>query len=166
MKIVKFGGSSLADAAHFQKVIDIISSDNNRRVVVTSAPGKRFTGDIKVTDLLITYANKVMSEKPYADIQNQIFNRYEQIGDAFNVSAAVLTSIHDKLLSLPNASYPNNDYLMAAFKAHGERLNAELFAACLTQSGIPANSSIQVKPALFSPMILTALQLTKQLIQT
>ena len=51
-KIVKFGGSSLADATQFKKVAKIIKSDESRRYVVPSAPGKRFKEDIKVTDLL------------------------------------------------------------------------------------------------------------------
>ena len=51
VKIVKFGGSSLADAHQFKKVGDIIKSDPDRRFVVHSAPGKRFKDDIKVTDL-------------------------------------------------------------------------------------------------------------------
>ena len=51
-KIVKFGGSSLADATQFKKVAKIIKSDESRRFVVPSAPGKRFSEDIKVTDLL------------------------------------------------------------------------------------------------------------------
>ena len=51
-KIVKFGGSSLADATQFKKVANIIKSDKSRRFVVPSAPGKRFKDDIKVTDLL------------------------------------------------------------------------------------------------------------------
>ena len=50
-KIVKFGGSSLANAEQFQKVGEIIRSDESRRYVVPSAPGKRFDGDTKVTDL-------------------------------------------------------------------------------------------------------------------
>ena len=49
-KVVKFGGSSLANAEQFQKVGDIIRSDESRRYVVPSAPGKRFDEDIKVTD--------------------------------------------------------------------------------------------------------------------
>lgn len=52
IKVVKFGGSSLADANQFRKVADIILSDPNRRYVVPSAPGKRFSDDIKVTDML------------------------------------------------------------------------------------------------------------------
>ena len=52
IKVVKFGGSSLADAEQFKKVIDIIRAEPERRYVVPSAPGKRFSGDEKVTDLL------------------------------------------------------------------------------------------------------------------
>lgn len=47
-KVVKFGGSSLADAKQFKKVADIILADPTRRFVVASAPGKRFVEDIKV----------------------------------------------------------------------------------------------------------------------
>ena len=52
IKIVKFGGSSLADAEHFRQVASIIKADPERRYVVPSAPGKRFSGDEKVTDML------------------------------------------------------------------------------------------------------------------
>jgi len=52
-KVVKFGGSSLADAGQFAKVKEIIMADSARRFVVPSAPGKRFSGDTKVTDLLL-----------------------------------------------------------------------------------------------------------------
>ena len=51
-KVVKFGGSSLADANQFRKVAEIIRSDKERRYVVPSAPGKRSSGDTKVTDML------------------------------------------------------------------------------------------------------------------
>lgn len=50
--VVKFGGSSLATAAQFEKVAAIIRENPARRYVVASAPGKRFDGDTKVTDLL------------------------------------------------------------------------------------------------------------------
>lgn len=52
-KVAKFGGSSLADANQMKKVADIIKSQPERKYVVVSAPGKRFSGDIKVTDMLI-----------------------------------------------------------------------------------------------------------------
>ena len=51
-KVVKFGGSSLASAAQFKKVGDIIRAEESRRYVVPSAPGKRFAEDTKVTDML------------------------------------------------------------------------------------------------------------------
>ena len=47
-KVVKFGGSSLADAEQFRKVADIIKSDEKRKYVVPSAPGKRFSDDINL----------------------------------------------------------------------------------------------------------------------
>ena len=47
VKVVKFGGSSLADAAHFRQVASIIKADPARRFVVPSAPGKRFKEDVK-----------------------------------------------------------------------------------------------------------------------
>ncbi|MBE6701707.1 MAG: aspartate kinase [Ruminococcaceae bacterium] len=52
LKVVKFGGSSLADANQFKKVKEIITADESRRYVVPSAPGKRFSDDTKVTDML------------------------------------------------------------------------------------------------------------------
>ena len=51
-KVVKFGGSSLASAEQFKKVGNIILADETRRYVVPSAPGKRYSGDTKVTDML------------------------------------------------------------------------------------------------------------------
>ena len=52
MKVLKFGGSSVADAAQIKKVKDIILSDPARKFVIVSAPGKRFNSDSKVTDML------------------------------------------------------------------------------------------------------------------
>ena len=51
-KVVKFGGSSLASAEQFKKVKEIITAESSRRFVVPSAPGKRFSNDTKVTDML------------------------------------------------------------------------------------------------------------------
>ena len=53
MKVVKFGGSSLASAGQLEKVLNIVKSDSERRFVVVSAPGKRNAEDTKVTDALI-----------------------------------------------------------------------------------------------------------------
>ena len=60
-KVVKFGGSSLASAEQFIKVGNIIRADKERSYVVPSAPGKRFSADTKVTDML--YACYVLAEE-------------------------------------------------------------------------------------------------------
>ena len=52
LKMTKFGGSSVADANQFRKVKAIVEADPSRQFVVPSAPGKRFPGDDKITDLL------------------------------------------------------------------------------------------------------------------
>lgn len=57
MKVIKFGGSSLASATQLEKVLNIVKSDPERRFVVVSAPGKRNDEDTKVTDALIKYYN-------------------------------------------------------------------------------------------------------------
>ena len=54
VKTVKFGGTSLCNAENFTKVKNIIMADKARKYVVPSAPGKRFPGDEKITDLLYT----------------------------------------------------------------------------------------------------------------
>ena len=58
MKVVKFGGSSLASGVQLKKVFQIVKEDPTRKFVVVSAPGKRSKADEKVTDLLIDCATK------------------------------------------------------------------------------------------------------------
>ena len=67
-KVVKFGGSSLANAEQFQKVGDIIRSEESRRYVVPSAPGKRFSADTKVTDLLYACYDKDVYKRQPEDV--------------------------------------------------------------------------------------------------
>lgn len=138
MKVVKFGGSSLANGAAFEQAIFIINAEADRQVVVTSAPGKRFDDDIKVTDLLINYANAVLRHQDFRQLQSQIFSRYEEIGDHFGVDQSSLATIHKIIVDLPEQDYPDDDYLMAAFKSHGERLNARLMALVLNKLGTKA----------------------------
>jgi aspartate kinase len=78
-KVVKFGGTSLADASQFKKVADIIKSDPERRFVVPSAPGKRFPDDIKVTDMLYKTYELASKGEDISDIFEQIKNRYNDI---------------------------------------------------------------------------------------
>lgn len=138
MKVVKFGGSSLANGEAFQQAIDIITADPERRVIVTSAPGKRFSGDTKVTDLLIQYAQQVIKGQDYQDTLQKIIDRYQAIAEYFNLPSQKLAPLVEKLTTLPEKNYPNDNYLLAAFKAHGERSNALLMTLLLQHRGYEA----------------------------
>ena len=78
-KVVKFGGSSLASAAQFQKVGDIIRADKNRAYVVPSAPGKRFGEDTKVTDMLYSCYALAEADKDFTKELDAIHDRYKEI---------------------------------------------------------------------------------------
>ena len=79
LKVVKFGGSSLADAQQFAKVRDIVESDPDRRVVVVSAPGKRSSEDHKITDLLYLCAAHIEYGVSCEKIFAMIRERYDEI---------------------------------------------------------------------------------------
>lgn len=138
MKVVKFGGSSLAGGPVVENAVKIILSDPERRVVVTSAPGKRDPNDVKVTDLLIKFAEHVVHHRDWKDVAQRIFRRYTDIGSYFNIPEEEIEPLRKQLFSLPTVHYPNRDYLLAAFKAHGECLNAQLIAKVLTSKGANA----------------------------
>ena len=70
LKVVKFGGTSLADAEHFIRVAEIIKADPSRRYVVASAPGKRSGDDIKVTDMLYTCYNMIRRHEDITEYYN------------------------------------------------------------------------------------------------
>ena len=84
-KVVKFGGSSLASAEQFKKVGEIIRADKSRRYVVPSAPGKRFSGDTKVTDMLYTCYNAAVREKKFEALLDEIKARYNEIIDGLGL---------------------------------------------------------------------------------
>ncbi|NRO15799.1 aspartate kinase [Lactobacillus helveticus] len=136
MKVVKFGGSSLTDGQNVEQALNIVLSDPERRAIVVSAPGKRSDDDIKITDLLIKYAGMTFKSEDTNEIVQNIFMRYQEIGHYFGLSDQELKVIKDILLALPNQTYPNSSYLMAAFKAHGERLNARLIDMILQHQGV------------------------------
>lgn len=138
MKVSKFGGSSLADGRQLQRVFDIIQSDENRKVIVVSAPGERFKDDIKVTDLLLSYAKATVDDTDAADIIETIKNRYHAIGNHFQLPAYELADIDEQIDHLSTKHYRSFDYLYAAFAAHGEYLNAQLVAKVFSHLGVPA----------------------------
>ena len=81
IKVVKFGGSSLASAEQFAKVGKIIHADKERRYVVPSAPGKRNSKDTKVTDMLYACYDAVAEGRSYKKILDKIKERYNEINE-------------------------------------------------------------------------------------
>ena len=77
--VAKFGGTSLADAGQFRKIKDIVSADPDRRVLVVSAPGKRFPEDIKVTDLLAECYEEAAAGKDFHAALSRVKARYSEI---------------------------------------------------------------------------------------
>ena len=89
IKVVKFGGSSLASAQQFKKVADIIHADPERRYVVPSAPGKRFSGDTKVTDMLYGCYHLAEEEKDFSKELAAIEERYQEIIEGLSLSLSL-----------------------------------------------------------------------------
>jgi len=88
-KVVKFGGSSLASAEQFKKVGEIIRSDKERRYVVPSAPGKRFDGDNKVTDMLYASYHLAEEGKDFEKELSEIAGRYQEIIDGLGLTVSL-----------------------------------------------------------------------------
>ncbi len=88
-KVVKFGGSSLASAEQFRKVGDIIHADKERRFVVPSAPGKRFSGDTKVTDMLYGCYELAENDKDFKKELEAIEVRYQEIIDGLSLTLSL-----------------------------------------------------------------------------
>ena len=80
-KVVKFGGSSLASAEQFRKVGEIIHAEKERRYVVPSAPGKRYSGDTKVTDMLYDCYKSASANGDMSGKIKAIQARYQEIID-------------------------------------------------------------------------------------
>ena len=125
LKVLKFGGSSLADAEHFRQVAEIIKSEPSRRYVVASAPGKRFSGDNKITDLLYKCYALATEEEDITDVFNEIKSRYTDIITDLGLDLD-LTEVFEKIrLSVLHAS--GRDYVAS----RGEYLNAMILAKYL-----------------------------------
>ena len=84
-KVVKFGGSSLASAAQFEKVGNIIRADAERKFVVPSAPGKRDSKDTKVTDMLYACYALAEADKDFKAELKAIAARYQEIIDGLKL---------------------------------------------------------------------------------
>ncbi|MBE6006314.1 MAG: aspartate kinase [Lachnospiraceae bacterium] len=126
MKVVKFGGSSLANAEQFKKVGEIVKADKDRRYVVPSAPGKRFSGDTKVTDLLYRMEEEAEKKENFEETLDQIRDRYNEIIEGLGLTGFSLDDQFEEIRDRM-ATDPDPDFAAS----RGEHLNGRIMAAYL-----------------------------------
>ena len=135
-KAVKFGGSSLADANQFRKVYDIIKSDPKRKYVVPSAPGKRFSDDIKITDMLYKCCESAGSGLDFSEDFQKIKDRYNGIIADLGIDMSLddeFDTIVKELKSRPAKDYAGS---------RGEYLNGKILAKYLDYNFVDASDVI------------------------
>lgn len=138
MKVCKFGGSSVANAEQLLKVIEIVGRDPERRVVVVSAPGKRFKGDEKVTDMLINCAVHAIEGEDYGEEVDVVVARFESIRSELSLERSLVDFVRSELerrLSMPK---DNPAGFTDSIKALGEEFSARFGAGAFTSRGFPA----------------------------
>ena len=121
-KVVKFGGSSLASAEQFKKVKAIITADESRNYVIPSAPGKRFSDDIKVTDMLYSCYALAESGKDFSKELEGISKRYEEIISGLGLSTDL--SAEFETIATKFGAKAGKDYAAS----RGEYLNGIIMA--------------------------------------
>lgn len=139
MKVVKFGGSSLASGEQLEKVFQIVISDPRRKVVVVSAPGKRFAEDQKVTDLLINCAEECLAGNDPHEWVNAVIARYSAIADELSLGREIVNEIKADIDERLNSDKSNRLRFLDLVKASGEDNNAKLVAAYFRRQGVEAH---------------------------
>src|SRR5690625_7893413 len=97
MKVCKFGGTSVASAEQIKKVVNIIKSDASRKIIVVSAPWKRFPDDEKVTDLLINLAETALANKNIETALEDVVQRYHLIAEGLGLNHTITQIIETDL---------------------------------------------------------------------
>ncbi len=135
--VCKFGGSSLADGTNILKVCEILRGDPARKYAVVSAPGKRYSGDTKVTDLLYECYREAKEKGQCADTFAKIRTRFTSIVEELGMSAFDIGAI------LNDTEKEINERKSADFTAsRGEYLNARIIAAKLGWTFVDAKDII------------------------
>ena len=139
MKVCKFGGTSVASAEQIKKVVDIVQSDESRKIIVVSAPGKRFSDDEKVTDLLIQLAETALQNKNIESPLDAVLTRYRSIANDLGLDHTVIEIIENDLRDRLQTSLEDQTLFTDTIKAAGEDNNAKLIAAYFNHIGIKAH---------------------------
>ena len=141
IKTAKFGGSSLSDAGQFQKVAAIVRGDPARRFVVVSAPGKRFSGDDKITDLLYRCAALAGRREDFSAPFGQIRDRYLSIERDLGLEQAHMGPVLDEIEAALRTGRASRDFVAS----RGEYLCARLMGAYLGAPMVDAAQLIRFK---------------------
>ena len=123
--VAKFGGTSVADAAQFRKIKEIVETNPERRFIVVSAPGKRFPDDIKVTDLLLNCYEKACAGESFDAEFEQIRQRFREIIDGLKMDFPLDSELETLRQSL--RSEPMKDYTAS----RGEYFTARIMSKYL-----------------------------------
>ena len=139
IKVCKFGGTSMADGNVICSAAKIVRSDADRRYVVVSAPGKRFSGDIKVTDLLYKCSDEVEAgdiaafRETFAKIRNRFLNIEVETGKTIGLEAS-LSKTEEEILNGAGRDY---------CASRGEYFAAQVMAAVLDVPFVDATEFVR-----------------------
>ena len=136
-KVVKFGGSSLANAEQFQKVGEIIRSEESRRYVVPSAPGKRFDGDTKVTDMLYSCYEAAEAGQEFDEKLQAIKERFQEIIRGLSLELSLDSEFEQ--IAADFSAHAGKEYAAS----RGEFLNGKVMAAYLGYEFVDAAEVIR-----------------------
>ena len=126
LKVVKFGGSSMADAGQYRKVRDIILADPERKVVIVSAAGKRDSSDHKITDLLYLCHAHIQYGVDCNPVFELITSRYLEIRDELGIDLDLEQEFAELKKKLDAKTISQDE-----MASRGEYFSAKLMAAFL-----------------------------------
>ncbi|MCR5078602.1 MAG: aspartate kinase [Bacilli bacterium] len=136
LKVVKFGGSSLADEGQFKKVKAIVTRDESRRIIVVSAVGKRHKDDHKATDLLYLCFAHLKYGMEASSVFDIVKRRYLEIEKELGIDAGIKEEL-DRIEGELHKGI-NEDYLVS----RGEYLSAKIMAKYLGYTFVDASKII------------------------
>ncbi len=134
IKVLKFGGSSLASGAGFLRVKHIVDSEDARCFIVVSAPGKRYKSDVKVTDLLLASKEDATAFERAADRFKAIALELAAVGGVGGATAADAVKAALEEICAGLSADPTEAYLAS----RGEYLSAVMMAALLARPFVDA----------------------------
>ena len=138
IKVSKFGGTSMATAETILKVADIIKSDEERKFIVVSAPGKRFADDIKITDLLYELADEIIHHEKIKTFDT-VLSRFREIAQGLSLSFSIDDLLNDVLKEMLE------DETLEFIVSRGEYLSARILADILGYEFVDAKDLIRFK---------------------